>query len=152
MLIQQLTLTNLLSFGPNTEPLELRPLNIVIGPNGSGKSNLLEAVDLLRNTPDHIARPIREGGGIQDWLWKGEKARIACIDAELAWPLGISTQGVSSLRYVIKFGRTTQDWKIVDEHIANGKGNPAYTYYRFYLGRSALVIAHSPTVRIIRWA
>jgi predicted ATPase len=73
VLIEQLTLTNLLSFGENSEPVELRDLNVVIGPNGSGKSNLLAAIDLLRNAPGSLAGPIREGGGIRDWLWKGEK-------------------------------------------------------------------------------
>jgi AAA15 family ATPase/GTPase len=43
---------NLLSFGPNTEEIELRPLNILIGPNGSGKSNLIEVVGLLSKLPD----------------------------------------------------------------------------------------------------
>ena len=43
MLIEQLRLSNLLSFGADTEPLTLRPLNLVIGANGSGKSNFLAA-------------------------------------------------------------------------------------------------------------
>ena len=43
---------NLLSFGPNTEEIELRPLNILIGPNGSGKSNLIEVVGLLGKLSD----------------------------------------------------------------------------------------------------
>ena len=43
---------NLLSFGPNTEEIELRPLNILIGPNGSGKSNLIEDP----SAPQHAAR------------------------------------------------------------------------------------------------
>lgn len=38
---------NLLSFGPNTQEIELRPLNILIGPNGSGKSNFIEIIGLL---------------------------------------------------------------------------------------------------------
>ena len=40
MLIKRIRLTNLLSFGPDTEELDLAPLNVLIGPNGSGKSNL----------------------------------------------------------------------------------------------------------------
>ena len=42
MLIQRIKLQNLLSFGPDAQELELRPLNVLIGPNGSGKSNLIE--------------------------------------------------------------------------------------------------------------
>ncbi len=73
MLVEQLKLTNLLSFGKNTEPVELSALNVIIGPNGSGKSNLLEAVDLLRNAPEQFATSIREGGGIRDWLWASRR-------------------------------------------------------------------------------
>jgi predicted ATP-dependent endonuclease of OLD family len=55
MLLQQLTLSNLLSFGATVEPVPLGALNLVVGPNGSGKSNLLEAIDLLRNAPDQVS-------------------------------------------------------------------------------------------------
>ena len=97
MLIREITLRNILSFGPDTEPVTLGPLNIVIGPNGSGKSNLLEAIDLLRNAPEQVFKPIREGGGLQDWLWKGAKDKpTACIDAVL----NISVDLVN-FRYVI---------------------------------------------------
>ena len=51
MLIQRLTLRNLLSFGPNTPELLLDRLNVLIGPNGSGKSNLIEAIGLLQAAP-----------------------------------------------------------------------------------------------------
>ena len=87
MLVEELRLSNLLSFASNPVPLVLGSPNLVIGPNGSGKSNLLEPIDLLRTAPDQLAKPIREGGGIRDWLWKGEKGTAtACIDATLANP------------------------------------------------------------------
>ena len=35
-LLRSITLRNILSFGPDTPPLELRALNVLIGPNGSG--------------------------------------------------------------------------------------------------------------------
>jgi len=64
---------NLLSFGPNTEEIELRPLNILIGPNGSGKSNLIEVFDLLHRLPDKDPWiDIRENGGADEWIWKGK--------------------------------------------------------------------------------
>ncbi len=50
-LLRSITLRNILSFGPDTPPLELRALNVLIGPNGSGKSNLLDAVELLKKAP-----------------------------------------------------------------------------------------------------
>ena len=71
MLIRHIRQTNLLSFGPDSGGLELKRLNVLIGPNGSGKSNLLEGIDILRSAPRDLAAPIREGGGIHDWIWRG---------------------------------------------------------------------------------
>ena len=128
MLIEQVKLTNLLSFGPDHEPLTLGPLNLVIGPNGSGKSNLLEAIDLLRNAPDQLARPIREGGGIRDWLWKGGKAApVASIDATLAYP-----KGKTNLRYAISFTEVAQHFEIVGERIEDEKPLPGEANAKFY--------------------
>jgi predicted ATPase len=63
---------NLLSFGPNTEAIELRPLNILIGPNGSGKSNLIEIIGLLSKLPDKDPwSEVIETGGVDEWIWKG---------------------------------------------------------------------------------
>src|ERR1022692_2757135 len=60
-----------LSFAPDSEPLPLTPLNVLIGPNGSGKSNLIEIFELLKALPTDLAEAIRDGGGIGEWLWKG---------------------------------------------------------------------------------
>jgi DNA repair exonuclease SbcCD ATPase subunit len=63
MLIRELTLRGILSFGQETPPLKMRPLNLLIGPNGSGKSNLIESIGLLRSAPGKLAAPMRGGGG-----------------------------------------------------------------------------------------
>lgn len=39
--LQSVTPRNMLSFGPNTPPLELKDLNVFIGPNGAGKTNMM---------------------------------------------------------------------------------------------------------------
>ncbi|MGD0364622.1 MAG: AAA family ATPase [Bryobacteraceae bacterium] len=44
-----------LSFAPDSEPLPLTPLNVLIGPNGSGKSNLIEVFELLKALPTDLA-------------------------------------------------------------------------------------------------
>src|ERR1051326_776836 len=73
-LLRSLSLKNILSFGPEGVEIEFQPLNVLIGPNGSGKSNFLEAIRLLKAAPRDLTQPIREGGGINEWIWKGEKA------------------------------------------------------------------------------
>jgi len=72
-LLHALTLRRLLLFGPETVQLKLRSLNVLIGPNGSGKSNLLEAVALLRATPNRVSpndlrTVLGRGGGVGEWF------------------------------------------------------------------------------------
>jgi predicted ATPase len=73
--IRSIRIENLLSFGEGNPALELRPLNVLIGPNGSGKSNLIEVFGLLQSTGQDLSEPIRQGGGITEWLWKGDPGR-----------------------------------------------------------------------------
>ena len=96
MLIRKIKLQNLLSFGPDAERsfgadgwLEMKPLNVLIGANGSGKSNLIEAISLLKAAPVDLAGAISQGGGVAEWIWKGEpKPAFASIDAILESPAG----------------------------------------------------------------
>ena len=69
-LLRSITLRNILSFGPDTPPLELRALNVLIGPNGSGKSNLLDAVELLKKAPD--AENLRAALKADHWMHKAK--------------------------------------------------------------------------------
>ena len=140
MLIEQLTLTNLLSFGPQAQTIAFQPLSVFIGPNGSGKSNLLEAIDLLRNAPDELAKPIREGGGVAEWLWKGEpKCHSAGIEVVVR-----NTTGLASTRYVMSFANAAQRFQIIDERIENAipeVGNPRpEPYYNFNGGHPVLMV------------
>jgi predicted ATPase len=75
ILISEIHLQNLLSFGPDAKPIPLGPLNVLIGPNGSGKSNLIEAIELIRATPTTNLRDvISKAGGIIELYWKGERS------------------------------------------------------------------------------
>jgi predicted ATPase len=74
--LKSLRLDGLLSFPPGSEPIPLQPLNVLIGPNGSGKSNLIEGIELLHATTTGFASAIREGGGVREWLWKGDAASL----------------------------------------------------------------------------
>jgi predicted ATPase len=114
-LIRTLHLQNLLSFGPESEEITLEPLNVLIGPNASGKSNLIESMAMLRATPRDLTAPIREGGGVREWLWKGTKTiPRAKIEATVGYP-----EGIMPLRYRLCMTLVGQHLEIVDEAIEN---------------------------------
>ena len=116
MLIHSIKLNQFLSFGDSPEAVDLGPLNLVIGPNGAGKSNLLEAIALLQSAPDQLLKPIREGGGVRDWLHKGggNSTPVAALDVVLDYP-----KGPQRLRYGLEFTEVGQRFQIVDERIEN---------------------------------
>lgn len=136
MLLHEITLHKLLSFGPDTEPLALQPLNVFIGPNGSGKSNLIEAIGLLRSAPAHLASPVRDGGGIRDWLWKGEQDPTASLEVVVDNP-----EGKQPLRHTLLFTEAAQRFELVDERIEDLEGPDLFEppfYYKYEDGRRFL--------------
>jgi predicted ATPase len=146
MFLNKIHLTNFLSYGPDSEPLTLKPLNILIGPNGSGKSNLIAAVGLLQASPRTLSSPTREAAGsVHDWLWKGMRSPIATIDAILTNPI---SRGHVPLRHVISFTEVAQRFELVEERIENESAYPnerfPYFYYRFSNNRSILKFAGKP--------
>lgn len=140
-MIKSIKLSNFLSFGNESPTILLNPLNVVIGPNGSGKSNLIEAITLLRSAPREFLAPIRDGGGIRDWLWKGvgtlPKALIDVVFSDIG-------NGVENLRYILGFTEKNQRFVITDEKIekasAEGEHENPYIYYRFDHGQGVLNI------------
>ena len=84
--LREITLRNFLSFGPDTPPIELRSLNVLIGANGSGKSNLIEAIAFLRAAPTEFQAVTRQGGGVTEWVWKGSPNADASISAVMNGP------------------------------------------------------------------
>lgn len=141
--IRNLRLQNFLSYGSEGETIELQPLNVLIGPNASGKSNLIEAIGLLKATPTDLTAPIRKGGGISDFLWKGAKEiPVAEIEATLDNP------GNMPLRYRIGFTVAGQRLELVDESIENEEPYPGeydvYFYYRYQYGRPVLNVKTRP--------
>ena len=121
VLLERIQITNLLSFGPQAEELELRPLNVLIGTNGSGKSNFVEAIGLLQAAPTDLAARGCVGRGVADWFWRGEQAaEAAWIDAVLTPPEQRSThyrlevaerqQGFTVIREVLEPATTEDDF------------------------------------------
>ncbi len=134
-LLKELRLENMLSFGPDTEKIDLSPLNVLIGPNGSGKSNLLEAISLLRAAPKDLAAPVKEAGGVNDWLWKGAKETpTATIETIIMNP----EQPDMPIRHSISFTEHGKRFEVKSERIENqdpyGEHNDPYRYYKMERG------------------
>ena len=145
--ISRIGLRGLLSFPPDMEPFELRPLNVLIGPNGSGKTNLIEALELLRATPTDFAAAIRDGGGAVEWLWKGENpARAARMDVETG-DAAPSTD--RPLRYRLEFTSSNNRVEVLDEVIEETlpvrDHDDVYFYYRFQQGRPVINVRDQNT-------
>jgi predicted ATPase len=144
MLLHELTLHGILSFGPNSPPLEMQPLNVLIGPNGSGKSNLVEAIGLLRSSATKLTAPMRGsgGGGVTEWIWKGTPSGTAHIDAVIDNPAG-----TQALRHTIEFTEMSSRFELVDESIENASPYPGYDepyfFYQFQRGRPILAVRDS---------
>ena len=126
--IETIRTENVLSYGPGNEPLPLEPLNVLIGPNGSGKSNLIEILSLLAQAPDNLQEPIRKGGSVGDWLWKGvDPADTATIDVTIRYRN-------TPLRYILSFTGDQAHFQIVNESVQlAGPATPTEPQpYRFY--------------------
>ena len=138
MLLERIQLKNLLSFGPDAEEFELRPLNVLIGPNGSGKSNLIEAIGLLQAAPTDLGAPTRAGRGVADWIWQGEpKAESARVEAVL------NPTGQQALRYGVEFAERHERFTVIDEELAPADQTDPTTYFKKSDGKTHLLIASS---------
>ncbi len=144
--IHSLQLQNFLSYSSENEAVELKPLNVLIGPNASGKSNFIEAIGLLQALPTDMPAPIRRGGGISDFLWKGAKDPIARIEAILD-----SAKSTMPLRYklgltVVRDRLELVDEVIEDEHKRVDSVKDVYFYYRYLNGNPVLNFSHNISV------
>lgn len=136
MLIQHLKVSGLLSFGPDGIDLPMRPLNVFIGPNGSGKSNLMEVLSLLRASPKSLPEPIKEMGGVREWMWKGKDAPSeAVIDVVLA-PYAM----LRAIRHLLSIREHGSRFEVSDEHIEDEalEGEKTWSYYSYGRGHPSL--------------
>ena len=113
MLIHRIGLDGLLSFGPEAEVLLMKPLNVLIGPNGSGKSNLIEAISLLQAAPRDLAAVVRKGGGVGDWIWKGDQQITKAMSTVVL--KGLSNK--EHFYYTLAFEEKRNRFEVTDELI-----------------------------------
>ena len=128
-------------FPPEMEPIDLRPLNVLIGPNGSGKTNVIEAMELLRAVPTDLGKIIQFGGGMKDWLWKGDRESRARITLRLEGD-SILAKGVYT--YLLELGDAGFGHCIYDERIdkINSTSDPNISrpIFRFNNGNPVVTI------------
>ena len=125
-MLHRLKISGLLSFGPQGIDLPMEPLNVLIGPNGSGKSNLLEVLALLRAAPRELAEPIKRGGGIWEWLWKGDESLgKATLEAFVDDP-----EKDNPLRHVLEFTDHGGRFEVIDERIECAETEFAYRLHQ----------------------
>lgn len=132
-LLLEVNPSNLLSFGPDTRPLAMEKLNILIGTNGVGKSNLIEAISLMRRTPGDMLSDMGRGGRIGEWVWKGARNKTASIEVVVSNP-----HRKQPLRHFLSFRADERGFRVVDERIENSgrydRQSKPHFYYRFQDG------------------
>ena len=141
-LLTSISLEGFLSYGPETVTCPLTALNVLIGPNGSGKSNLIEALSVLRAVPRDLPLPIRQGGGVKDWLWRDGKA--AATQARLEIEVGAGHVALSRPRAAVRY-------RLVFDHAAQLK-RIAYQL-QVHMGNLQAALRHGlyQTTRLQAW-
>ena len=154
-MLDKITLTDFLSFGPGAHELLLRPLNVIIGPNGSGKSNLVEAFAVLHAVPGNLPVPIREGGGVDEWLWQSGTTRRAA-SASIDIVFGADQIARSAVRYRMSFGSEGHSFVVLDERIERTAPDPGsqkpYFYFGYEQGRPMLNHVEESSRRFLKVA
>jgi predicted ATPase len=118
--------------------LPLRDLNVFIGANGSGKSNFLEILALLKAAPRSLPDPIKEMGGVREWLWKGDGATgEGTVEAVVENP-----NDKMGFRHHIVIREHGGRFEVVDEFIHGETPEPGtllpFFHYNFNLGNPML--------------
>src|SRR6185312_2345582 len=135
VLIHHLAPKNFLSFGPDNAGIELKALNLLIGPNGCGKSNLIEAISLMRSAPKEMRDVTRKGGGVGEWIWKGQSKEPASIECDVT-----NSQG-PMLRHLVAFRAVAQAFSLDDERVEyepKHAGRADRFFYRYQHGKPML--------------
>jgi predicted ATPase len=146
--LRSIRLKNLLSYGSEGIELDLQPLNVLIGPNNSGKSNLIEVISILAAAPEDFRKPIREGGGVEEWLWKGTE-RLPVAELE------VGVESPEPIWYRLAVTSQAARLVLVEEEVGSEDAK-LYSFQRgeekIYLQRApvtglASLYAEDPTVR-----
>ena len=142
----------MLSFPPSMEPFDLLPLNVLIGPNGSGKSNIVEAMELLHAAPVNLGKTIQAGGGIEEWIWKGDRRSKAKMAVRLEKNMWGKNPIVYRLDLEEIFGLVFVDDEQIRETMSEGDQKKSNFLYQLNNGSPVIAARNSdsPEQRIER--
>lgn len=136
-MLKTIKLTNLLSFGAETEITFNTGLNVLIGANGSGKSNLIEAISLLQAMPKDLGKVLRDGGGVEEWLWKGDTSPEAKLETVIKTPNGQMLAHV--FKFVARKYRPDISYELIQDNEKIHDDGDNYIYYKYEGKHAALV-------------
>lgn len=131
-LLHSLSLKEFLSYGRDGITLDLLPLNVLIGPNASGKSNFLQSVELLRSTVTNLSAFMYEGGGVQEYLYKGVGSSATAQVASNIY------RAESQIRHLLAFTVSSQRLQLVNETVVPLEvktPNEPHFFYEFQGGQ-----------------
>jgi predicted ATPase len=147
VLIHHLAPKNFLSFGPDNAGIDLKALNLFIGPNGCGKSNLIEAISLMRSAPKELRDVTRKGGGVTEWVWKGNPKEPASVE----WVMRNSQDSGQNLLHRVAFRALAQAFALDDERVESEEGDAwpqDVFFYRYEHGQPVVNIAGRENLRM----
>jgi len=79
------------------------------------------------------------GGGVSEWIWKGNKQAVATIDAVVR----NSRPGTQPLHHLVEFSARQQSYYLDDETIENEQPDSGHTqpyfYYRYQQGKPVIL-------------
>ncbi|MDI9349013.1 MAG: AAA family ATPase [Candidatus Symbiobacter sp.] len=115
--IKSLTLQGILSFAPDSPPIELNPLNVIIGPNGSGKSNFIDILRFITTFTGDLDQGFRELGGQPDFFWRGKYMAAETDDARKAKIVIDLSLKEADFIYDVTFSPKDSEYKFVNQVI-----------------------------------
>lgn len=87
---------------------------------------------MLRAVPKDLPLPIRQGGGVKDWLWRDGKA--GATEARLEVLLAEEHVASPAIRYRLVFGAEGGSFTVLDERVENELPRPGTAKPYFYFG------------------
>jgi predicted ATPase len=105
---------------------------------------VIEAISLLQAMPVDLTEPIKDGGGVGDWLWRGAKRPTATIEVRVNYP-----KSKTALRHGLQFTEVGQRFEMVEEWIERPDRNEL-THYQFRNGDVIINVAGSEKERRLR--